>query len=263
MAGKRALQRVLQPAAPPGGDDVGATAQDPGAADTLRMHTQPLFAVEERSQLLQLMRAYPLATLFTVENGVAQADLLPLEVCDLGPHGTLRGHVARSHSLWGSRAAGAGASVATIVFQGPNAYISPRWYVNGQRSRRLAPSWNYVAVQAQGTLRFIDDPAWVVSHLAALTASQEEGREGREGQEGRHAGQGGHGEQAWSLADASPEFVADAAQRLGGFEIEIHTLSGKRFLSQQRTEADRRSVVENLQREASPSARALAALIKP
>jgi transcriptional regulator len=208
------------------------------------MHTQPLFAVEARDELLALMRAYPLATLFTVAGGQAQANLLPLEVCDLGPHGTLRGHVARSHSLWTGRLPDAG--TATVVFQGPNAYISPRWYVNGQRSARLAPSWNYVAVQAQGRLRFVDDPAWVVSHLAALTASQEQGREA-----------------AWSLGDASGEFVADAAQRLGGFEIEIEALTGKRFLSQQRTEADRRSVIAHLQREASPSAHALAGLIKP
>ncbi|MBN8754137.1 MULTISPECIES: FMN-binding negative transcriptional regulator [Variovorax] len=207
------------------------------------MHTQPLFAIEERAELLRLMRAYPLATLFTVSDGTAQANLLPLEVCDIGPFGTLRGHVARSHSLWGSMPDGGG---ATVVFQGPNAYISPRWYVNGQRSGRVAPSWNYVAVQAQGTLRFIDDPAWVVSHLAALTASQEEGRD-----------------PAWSLGDAAPEFVDGAAQRLGGFEIEIRTLAGKRFLSQQRTEADRRSLIEHLGREASPSARALAALIRP
>lgn len=223
--------------------DVAATAIDPPAADTSGMHTQPLFAVEGRAELLQLMRAYPLATLFTLADGMAEANLLPLEVCDLGPRGTLRGHVARSHSLWGGVPDG---SAVTAVFQGPNAYISPRWYVNGQRSGRLAPSWNYVAVQAQGTLRFIDDPAWVVAHLASLTASQEQGRD-----------------PAWSLADASPEFVDNAAQRLGGFEIEIQALTGKRFLSQQRTEADRLSVIEHLGREASPSAHALAALIKP
>ncbi|MGJ7525996.1 FMN-binding negative transcriptional regulator [Variovorax sp. GB1P17] len=208
------------------------------------MHTQPLFSVEPRHELLQLMRAYPLATLFTVtSDGAAEANLLPLEVCDLGPHGTLRGHVARSHSLWQSVADD---SSVTVVFQGPNAYISPRWYVNGQRSGRLAPSWNYVAVQAQGPLRFIDDPAWVLSHLASLTESQEAGRT-----------------EAWSLNDASQEFAENASQRLVGFEIEIRSLTGKRFLSQQRTEADRRSVIENLEREASPTAHALAKLIVP
>lgn len=224
---------------------MAATAAGPLAADTFGMHTQPLFALQAREERLQLMRDHPLATLVTVSNGMAEANLLSLEVCDLGPHGTLRGHVAKSHSLWSHRL-DSGSATATVVFQGPNAYISPRWYVNGQRSGRLAPSWNYVAVQAQGPLRFIDDPAWVVSHLAALTAAQEEGRDA-----------------PWSLGDASPEFVDTAAHRLGGFEIEIQALTGKRFLSQQRTEADRRSVIDHLRREASPSAHALAALIKP
>jgi transcriptional regulator len=103
-----------------------------------------------------------------------------------------------------------------------------------------------VAVQAQGPLRFIDDPAWVLSHLASLTASQEAGRA-----------------EPWSLSDASAEFAENASQRLVGFEIEIQSLTGKRFLSQQRTEADRRSVIAHLEGEASPAAHALAKLIVP
>ena len=42
---------------------------------------------------------------------------------------------------------------STAIFRGPDAYISPRWYVNGQRSGRVAPSWNYVVVQARGRIR--------------------------------------------------------------------------------------------------------------
>ncbi|MNT90265.1 Protease synthase and sporulation protein PAI 2 [compost metagenome] len=95
-------------------------------------------------------------------------------------------------------------------------------------------------------MRFIEDAAWLRSHLEALTRSQEAGRD-----------------ELWSLADASPEFVDDALKRLVGFEIDILALSGKRFLSQQRTEADRRSLVEHLSREESLPARALAALIQP
>ncbi|MCR6478736.1 FMN-binding negative transcriptional regulator [Variovorax sp. ZS18.2.2] len=207
------------------------------------MHTQPLFSVEARHELLRLMSAYPLATLVTVADGAAEANLLPLEVCDIGVHGTLRGHVARSHALFTGVPDG---SRVTAVFQSPNAYISPRWYVNGQRSGRLAPSWNYAAVQAQGVLRFVDDPAWVLAHLASLTASQEAGRA-----------------EPWSLDDASQEFVQDASQRLVGFEIDIQSLTGKRFLSQQRTEADRRSLIEHLALENAPSARAVASLIVP
>lgn len=207
------------------------------------MHIQPLFAETDIGALHRLIDAYPLATLTTHTPQGLEAHLLPLERVATGVHGGLRGHVARQHALCTGAADG---SEVLLVFQGPNAYISPRWYVNGQRSGRLAPSWNYVAVQARGRLRFIDDGAWLRAHLGALMARQESRRE-----------------QPWSLDDTAADFLADAAQRLIGFEIEILDLSGKRFLSQQRTEADRRSLVRHLEREPSGMARDLAALIVP
>lgn len=207
------------------------------------MHVQPLFAVTERHELHRLMRDYPLATVVVARSGKMDANLLPLHLSDRGAHGLLSGHVARSHSLWTQDP---GETEVTAVFQSPNAYISPRWYVNGQRSGRNAPSWNYVAVQAQGRLRFIDDADWMRAHLAALTASQEAGRP-----------------QPWSVEDASPEFLGETARRLVGFEIQIEGLTGKRFLPQQRTEADRESLVRNLEQDASPAARAVAGLLRP
>ncbi|MGO4390237.1 FMN-binding negative transcriptional regulator [Variovorax sp. M-6] len=208
------------------------------------MHTQPLFAMTERQALHQVMRSYPLATLITAATGTVEVNLLPLELSDHGPHGRLSGHVARTHSLW-TTACSPGFE-ATVVFQSPNAYISPRWYVNGQRSGRNAPSWNYVAVQARGSLRFIEEAGWMAAHLASLTATQEAARA-----------------EPWSVDDAAPGFLTETARRLVGFEIEIRELAGKRFLSQQRTEADRQSLVHHLSLEASPAARAVATLIRP
>lgn len=207
------------------------------------MHTQALFAVHERPVLHALIRSYPLATLFCTTPGGTDAHLLPLALSETAGAACLQGHVARTHTLWTDTAPG---SDMLVVFQSPNAYISPRWYVNGQRSGRLAPSWNYAAVQARGKIRFVDDPAWLLAHLAALTATQE-----------------GERSEPWALADAAPDFVQQAAQRLVGFEIEILELTGKRFLSQQRTPADRRSVVAHLSAEASGAARELAGLIPP
>jgi transcriptional regulator len=205
------------------------------------MHVQPLFAMTERQALHRHIRDYPLATVVVSRSGKMDANLLPLHLSDSGPHGLLSGHVARSHSLWTQDP---GETEVTAVFQSPNAYISPRWYINGQRSGRNAPSWNYVVVQAQGRLRFIDDADWMRTHLAALTAAQEAGRP-----------------QPWSVEDASPEFLSETARRLVGFEIEIQALTGKRFLSQQRTEADRESLVRNLEEEVSWGARAVGGLI--
>lgn len=215
-------------------------------ADTGAMHIQPLFAENDPATLYRLMARYPLATLVsTSRTGTADVHLLPLEAGMPGvAPACLRGHVARDHPL--RRDVADGGSVL-VLFQGPNAYISPRWYVNGQRSARLAPSWNYVAVQARGRLRWVeDDPAWLLAHLAALTAAQESGRS-----------------EPWSLELAAPDYVQDAARRLAGFEIEVTALQGKRFLSQQRTEADRHSLIEHLAREPSGMARDVAQLITP
>lgn len=207
------------------------------------MYTQPLFQPEDPAECHRLMRAYPLATVVALTDAGPEAHLLPLEWVARGAHGQLRGHVAREHTLCQTVCETA---QVLAVFQTPNAYISPRWYVNGQRSGRLAPSWNYAAVEARGAIRFIDDSHWMRAHLHALTDSQE-----------------AHRAQPWSLQEASPSFVEDAARRLVGFEIDIAHLGGKRFLSQQRTPADRQSLVHHLRQEPAGSARDVAAMIVP
>lgn len=207
------------------------------------MHIQAPFAVTDTEELHQFMRDYPLATTVVAQGGGLEVNLLPLELSTKGPLGTLSGHVARTHSLWAERPK---ECEITVIFQSPNAYISPRWYVNGQSSRRNAPSWNYVAVQARGLLRFIEGTDWMAAHLSTLTDAQEDKRA-----------------QPWSIAEASPEFLYQTVQRLVGFEIEIHDLVGKKFLSQQRTEADRTSLVSNLMLDPAPGSRVIASLIKP
>ncbi|TAG64858.1 MAG: FMN-binding negative transcriptional regulator, partial [Burkholderiales bacterium] len=116
------------------------------------MHIPPLFAEERLEEIRRIIQSSPLATLVTDSRDRLEANLLPLEWFDASERGQLRGHVARNHPLFSNTRPG---SDSLVVFQGPNAYISPRWYVNGQKSRRVAPSWNYVAVEVRGKIRFI------------------------------------------------------------------------------------------------------------
>lgn len=222
------------------------------------MYSQNLFVESEPTALHALMRRYPLGTLVLHGPQGLQADLMPMELV-VGADGSawLRGHVGRDHDLArllaaaeagdtcdrGSR--GADGPAALVIFQGPNHFIRPRWYVNGQASRRNAPSWNHVAVQARGRLRRVDDAAWMRCHLAALTALQEAGRPDR-----------------WSIDDdLDPAVLADATARLVGWEMTLDDLFGRRFLSQQRTPADRASLVRHLRAEPAGMAHDLADLI--
>ena len=197
------------------------------------MYIQDRFREERLETLHTFMRAHALATLI-VSAPRLEAFLMPIEIVNEGAKGLLRGHVVRTNSLWMNSATNTN---ALAVFQGSNAYISPRWYVNGQRSGRVAPSWNFSTVHASGPLRFIDDPHWVYQHLASLAEAHES-----------------HRDDPWRLADAPAEFIEGLIERLVGIEIEIVHLEGKFFLSQQRTGEDRDSIVARLRTEPLASA---------
>jgi predicted FMN-binding regulatory protein PaiB len=88
---------------------------------------------------------------------------------DGGP-GILRAHVARANPLW--REARSDIE-ALVIFQGPQAYISPGWYASKTEHGKVVPTWNYVMVQARGTLRAIDDADWLRAFVTRLTTRHE------------------------------------------------------------------------------------------
>jgi hypothetical protein len=54
-----------------------------------------------------------------------------------------------------------------VVFSGPHAYVSPRWYLEKER----VPTWNYAAVHAYGIPRMIEDKALKHESQRRLVAS--------------------------------------------------------------------------------------------
>ena len=65
------------------------------------MYTPSHYAETRIDVLHALMRAHPLATVITSGRDGPVANHIPLELApDAGPHGTLRGHVARANPIW-------------------------------------------------------------------------------------------------------------------------------------------------------------------
>jgi transcriptional regulator len=58
-------------------------------------------------------------------------------------------HMARNNPQWGEFFD----EEALVIFTGPHAYVSPRWYEDEER----VPTWNYAAVHAYGIPRLIED----------------------------------------------------------------------------------------------------------
>ncbi|MBX3604466.1 MAG: FMN-binding negative transcriptional regulator [Piscinibacter sp.] len=197
---------------------------------------------ETRTEVLHaLMRSHPFGLLVTQGPAGLLANPLPWLV-DAGPTplGTLRGHVARANPVW-REAPGE----VLVVFQGPQAYVSPGWYPAKAEHGKVVPTWNYAMVQARGRLRAVEDPAWLHGLVSRLTARHEATQP-----------------KPWQVTDAPGDYIDRMLAAIVGLEVEITALTGKWKVSQNRGAADRDGVAQGLEALPDDDAQAMAALVR-
>jgi transcriptional regulator len=198
------------------------------------MYIPPAFAAKNSAKLRDVMQRFSFALLVTQHEGVPFASHLPLLLDEeRGPHGTLVGHMAKANEQWRHFT---DEGQALVVFQGPHAYISPRWY----ETELAVPTWNYVTVHAYGTPRILHDQGQVEGALQRLIQTYE-----------------GTGDDAWK-SDLPVEFKAKMLNAIVGFEIPIARLEGKWKLGQNRSADDVRGMHEALRGAEDENSRMLA-----
>ena len=205
------------------------------------MYVPTAFRVEDRDSIFATMRAARLANLVTATAEGVQVSPLPLLLDESeGEFGTLHGHLARGNAQWRLPVIGE----AVAVFMGPDAYVTPSWYQTKQETGKVVPTWNYVTVQARGPVEFFEDPERLLAVVTRLTQLHE-------------------GERAnpWEVSDAPADYMAAQLRGIVGLRLPITRLEGKRKMSQNRSEADRRGVAEGLAASDRPEERAAARLI--
>ncbi len=214
----------------------------------------PKFNEETRTPVLhQLMRERPLASLITYGKSGLFASHLPMVLDDqVAPLGLLRCHVSRVNAQWKDFDP---AVEALAIFSGAGHYISPNWYAEKQATGKVVPTWNYVVVHAYGYLKVIEDADWLRAHVESLTKIHEAGiHEALVGEK--------TGAAPWAVSDAPAEYVASTLKGIVGFEMKIERLEGKWKVSQNRSEADRRGVVEGLDALGSAEAGEMSRLVE-
>ncbi|HEX7979626.1 MAG TPA: FMN-binding negative transcriptional regulator [Gemmatimonadaceae bacterium] len=193
--------------------------------------------------MLDYMEAHPLAALVTSSSEGMIATHLPLLVDRTrGAHGTLAGHIARANPQ--QRQARDG-DEALVIFSAHDAYITPTFYPTKSRDGKVVPTWNYVAVHAYGTLRFVSDPVELRRHLEALTSRHEAPRE-----------------QPWAVSDAPDDYITRMLGAIVGVEIEITRLEGKWKMSQNRSAEDVDGVIAGLEASGDAGEREVAGIVR-
>jgi transcriptional regulator len=190
------------------------------------MYVPSHFQLDE-SSALAAVAARSAGTLVVTHGGGFEASLVPWVV----EGARLLGHIARPNPLTRLLVE---PTACIVLFDVADTYISPSWYPSKAEHGQVVPTWNYEAVHLHGTVRLVDDPAWIHAQIEALTRHHESSRP-----------------EPWSVSDAPEDYVAKLARGIVGIEVTIERVEGKAKLSQNKSDADRAGVLAGLESAAT------------
>ncbi|MFN3515667.1 MAG: FMN-binding negative transcriptional regulator [Novosphingobium sp.] len=139
--------------------------------------------------------------------------------------GAVQFHLSRGNAL----ARHLAGSTALIVVNGPDGYVSPRWYADPAQ----VPTWNYVALELEGRVRRMD----AEGTLAQITELSD-----------RHEGRIAAG-QPWTMEKLPPERLRALLAGVVGFEMEVQAWRETLKLSQNKDAAERQRLAQGLESE--------------
>ena len=191
------------------------------------MNRVSAFEVTDRTVIAGLIRDLAFAQVVTRDGDDFVASSVPLLLDGTGDGPwLLRGHFARSNPQ--ARTVD-GTIPALALFVGPHAYVSPSAYPTKLATGKVVPTWNYVEVHVHGRLRLTDDAGSTLGVVTDLTDVHESDRA-----------------EPWRVSDAPDGYVDGLLRGIVGFELTVDRVEAKAKLSQNKTEADREGVIENL-----------------
>lgn len=127
------------------------------------MHPNSLFRHGDRTMLETLLDEVGFGTVFAATpDGPRVAHVPFLWTGD----GALQFHLARGNALTRHL----DGATALAVVNGPDGYISPRWYPDGGADQ--VPTWNYVALELEGRVRRMDEDG-LLGQVTALSEKHE------------------------------------------------------------------------------------------
>src|SRR6185503_20168165 len=178
------------------------------------MYSPPYNKVENHGEIVAFMRANNFALLVTGTGGSLHGSHLPVLVHERDDE-------------------------VMVVFFGPHAYVSPRWYEEEER----VPTWNYAALHAYGVPKVLDDPKAKHANQRRLVETMDP---------------------QWlpSFDALRPDYVKMMLEGIVNFEIAVTRIETRWKLSQNRGRREQELIAAELEKSADSAERALAALTR-
>ena len=199
------------------------------------MYSPPYNRIEQRAEVIAFMRANNFPLLVTGSGGALMGSHLPALIRESDEGIAIDMHMAKNNPQWKEFFD----DDVMVVFTGPHAYISPRWYEEKER----VPTWNYTAVHAYGVPRVIDEPGAKHASQRRLVAAMDP--------------------QWLPKFDAlRADYVQQMLAGIVNFEIAVTRLETRWKLSQNRSRREMELIAGELEKSADSGERALAAITR-
>ena len=200
------------------------------------MHPNSAFRVDDRELHETLIEQVGFGMIFADTPDGPRVAHTPLQSTG---DGALHFHLVRGNALTRHL----DGMTALAVINGPDAYVSPRWYADGGQ----VPTWNYVALECEGRVRKMA-PEGLLGHIEELVNKYESRMPGGE---------------PWTLDRVPQERLRQLQTGIVGFELEVSAWRPTFKLSQNKSAEDRARVAEALEAQGSPSLGTLMRTLAP
>jgi transcriptional regulator len=184
------------------------------------MHPNPAFAWTDETAMRGFIAERAFAHVFAATPDGPMVAHAPVTLTD---GGDVRFHLARNNRL----TAHLDGLTALISVAGPDAYVSPDWYGRPDQ----VPTWIYVAVEAEGTVRRLTEGE-LVGQLDQLSAAQEAALAPKP---------------AWTRRKMAPGRFEAMLPGIVGFEMRISALRGTVKLNQHKPAEDVNGMIAGLE----------------
>jgi transcriptional regulator len=189
------------------------------------MYTPTHFSVESKEDLFAFMHENPFGIIVSTSGNMEpKATHLPFLIKkNTSGDILIQGHIAKANDHSELLKTG---RRALAIFSGPQGYVSSSVY-----EKPDAPTWNYQAVHAYGTVRKMSQLE-LLQHIDELMSSHEKSQE----------------------SPAQMKDIPETQQNhylnlITGFELHIYKLEATYKLSQNRSEKDFHSIIERLEKD--------------
>jgi len=173
----------------------------------------------DRNEIVDFMKQFSFANIISAKDNLPVATPLPFLITVKDEQIILTSHFAKANDHWKDIEN----NQVLIIFSEPHAYISP---LNYDKYLNV-PTWNYISVHAYGMGKLITESENVAEILEATIENYEPGYR-----------------QQWD--NFPDEYKSKMSKGIVAFEIVVTDIKAKKKLSQNRSESEKKRIIETL-----------------